>query len=77
MEIIPTLACAFLFTTGCVFLFTIGCAFLFTISNWLNSKMTAWPLGYSEMKAIWPLHFDGMMFTKTMYPSVFIQDKKE
>lgn len=38
-------------------------------SDWLRSPLYARPLGYSWMKAIWPNHFDAMIFNRTMEPS--------
>jgi erythromycin esterase len=37
--------------------------------SWLRKKLTARPLGYSDMTADWTNVFDGIVFTRTMFPS--------
>jgi erythromycin esterase len=36
---------------------------------WLRQKLTSRPLGHSDMAANWTEVFDGIVFTRTMYPS--------
>jgi erythromycin esterase len=36
---------------------------------WLRRKMTARPLGHTDMTADWTNVFDGVVFTRTMFPS--------
>jgi hypothetical protein len=36
---------------------------------WLREKLAARPLGYGYMSADWTSVFDGLVFTRTMYPS--------
>ena len=43
---------------------------------WLKDKLSARPMGYSEMVAVWPNHFDGFVFTKTMFGSDRIERKQ-
>ncbi len=38
-------------------------------AGWLQTPLYARPLGYSWMKAVWPLHFDAIIFNRTMEPS--------
>lgn len=38
-------------------------------SEWLRSPLYARPLGYGWMKAVWPNHFDAIIFNRTMEPS--------
>jgi erythromycin esterase len=45
--------------------------------EWLNEKQTMRPLGYGNMISKWPTHFDGVVFTKTMKPSVLIEMKED
>jgi erythromycin esterase len=40
---------------------------------WLSEKLFARPLGYSWMKAVWPNHYDAVVFQKTMEPAVRIE----
>lgn len=37
--------------------------------SWLRQPLLARPLGYANMKHIWPTSFDGLVFTDRMYPS--------
>jgi erythromycin esterase len=37
--------------------------------RWLRQKLIARPLGYGEMEADWTNVFDGVVFTRTMFPS--------
>ena len=34
--------------------------------DWLRQPIVARPLGYGPMRAVWPRHFDGLVFTRTM-----------
>ena len=45
--------------------------------TWLKDKLTMRPLGYRNMTSKWPTHFDGVMFTKTMKPSVLMDMKED
>jgi erythromycin esterase len=38
--------------------------------EWLRQPIVARPLGYGPMRAVWPRHFDGFVFTRTMTRSV-------
>lgn len=38
--------------------------------DWLKEPLMSRPLGHAEMIAIWPLVLDGMMFTRTVEPSI-------
>ncbi len=40
--------------------------------SWLRQPLIARPLGYANMKHIWPTSFDGVVFTDRMYPSTRI-----
>lgn len=37
--------------------------------RWLDEPMVARPLGYREVEAVWPRHFDAIVFTRVMEPS--------
>jgi erythromycin esterase len=43
---------------------------------WLREKLLARPMGYGYLTADWTNVFDGMVFTKTMYPSTVAQRAK-
>jgi erythromycin esterase len=38
--------------------------------DWLRQPIVARPLGYGPMRAVWPRHFDGLVFTRTMTRSM-------
>ena len=40
---------------------------------WLRQKLVSRPMGHSDMLAIWPNHFDGVLFTRKMYPSTQVK----
>jgi erythromycin esterase len=44
-------------------------------THWLCHPITARPLGYTQMKTVWPEHFDAMIFTENMIPSTRIKNK--
>jgi erythromycin esterase len=37
--------------------------------EWLKEKLVARPMGYGAVRAAWPEHLDGFVFTRTMTPS--------
>ncbi len=37
--------------------------------HWLRQPVDSRPLGNATMTAVWPRHFDAMIFTNTMYPN--------
>jgi len=41
--------------------------------EWLNAPLVARPLGYSDMRASWPLIVDGMIVIREMEPSRSIE----
>jgi erythromycin esterase len=41
--------------------------------DWLRQKLMSRPLGHSDMLAVWPNHFDGVLFTRKMYPSTQVK----
>jgi erythromycin esterase-like protein len=43
---------------------------------WLRQKLTARPLGHSDMTADWTNVFDGVVFTRTMFPSTMTKRAK-
>jgi erythromycin esterase len=43
-------------------------------SAWLKEKRVARPMGYADMEASWPDHFDGFVFTKKMYGSDRVEE---
>jgi erythromycin esterase len=44
--------------------------------RWLAQKLTARPLGHSDMVADWTNVFDGVVFTRTMFPSTLTKRAK-
>jgi erythromycin esterase len=42
---------------------------------WLKEKLFSRPLGHSDMTAQWPQHFDGVLFTRKMYPSTRLKEE--
>jgi erythromycin esterase len=45
--------------------------------RWLNQKLTARPLAHSDMEADWPTVFDGVVSTRTMFPSTMTKRAKQ
>jgi|GEM_PF-376115 len=45
--------------------------------SWLRQPLLSRPLGYATMLAAWPLHFDAMLYTETMYPNPLRADWKK
>jgi erythromycin esterase len=45
--------------------------------GWLRQKLTARPLGHSDMAADWTNVFDGIVFTRTMFPSTLTKRAKK
>ena len=45
--------------------------------GWLRTKLRSRPLGHSDMVADWTNVFDGVVFTRTMYPSTLAKRAKE
>src|SRR5262249_32381150 len=44
--------------------------------GWLRQSLTARPLGHSDMAADWTTVFDGLVFTRTMFPSTLTKRGK-
>jgi erythromycin esterase-like protein len=44
---------------------------------WLRQKLTSRPLGHSDMTADWTNVFDGVVFTRTMFPSTLAKRVKD
>jgi erythromycin esterase len=44
---------------------------------WLRQKLTSRPLGHSDMAADWTNVFDGVVFTRTMFPSTLAKRAKQ
>jgi erythromycin esterase len=44
--------------------------------SWLKQKLISRPLGHGDMKADWTNVFDGVVFTRTMFPSTMIKPAK-
>jgi erythromycin esterase len=45
--------------------------------GWLRQKLTARPLGHSDMAADWTNVFDGVVFTRAMFPSTLTERAKQ
>jgi erythromycin esterase len=45
--------------------------------RWLRKKLTARPLGHSDMTADWTNVFDGVVFTRTMFPSTLAKHARQ
>jgi erythromycin esterase-like protein len=45
--------------------------------SWLRQKLTARPLGHRDMAADWTKVFDGVVFTRTMFPSTLTKRGKK
>jgi hypothetical protein len=44
--------------------------------RWLRQKRSSRPLGHSDMAADWTDVFDGVVFTRTMFPSTLAKRAK-